>query len=325
VSVGLRAYYTKNIAWRYRSSQTRGVRCLPRIPQRRGTLYLRARLWQIEGVIAAVVFLFGLIVGSFLNVCILRLPAGESIAHPPSRCPACSTRIRPYDNIPVLSYLLLRGKCRQCGARVSPQYPLVELLAALLFLACYRSFGLSVDALKWTAFCAVIIVLVFVDLRERMLPDVVNFTGVALGLAFSLFTAPADGTALRLANRLFESPPPAPILSIADALIGATVGSGLLWLISEGYFRLRHREGLGLGDVKMMLMAGTFLGFWRTLLTILGGSLLGAVLGGAFMLFRRKSSDYELPFGLFLGIAAVLAAFFGGPIVEWYQSQLTVR
>jgi leader peptidase (prepilin peptidase)/N-methyltransferase len=271
------------------------------------------------------VFLFGLIIGSFLNVCILRIPSGKSIVLPASACPKCGEAIRPYDNIPVLSYLLLGGKCRGCKTKISPMYPLVELLTGLLFLGCFYAFGISVETGKWTTFSAIMVVLVFTDLRERILPDVVNFTGFAIGLIFSVFTKPADGTALWIANHLFDYPPPAPVLSLVDALLGAAVGSGLLWLVSEAYFKLRGREGMGLGDVKMMLMAGAFLGAKRTLLTILAGSLLGSVLGVAIILARRKDADYELPFGTFLGAGALLVVFFGTPLVNWYQSLLMVR
>ncbi len=274
-------------------------------------------------MIAAFVFVLGLIIGSFLNVCIRRLPNSVSIVKPTSRCPACQTPIKPYDNIPVLSYFVLRGKCRACRARISPLYPVVELLTGVLFLGCYRAFGLTPEAIKWAAFSALMIVLVFTDLRERLLPDAVNFTGLGIGLVLSLFTRPFDGTAMWLSDRLFDYPPPTPILSFADAILGAAVGSGILWAVSEGYFRLRRREGMGLGDVKMMLMAGAFLGLKRTVLTILAGSVLGAVLGVLFILVRRKGSDYELPFGTFLGMAALLVVFFGTPLVMWYQSLLS--
>jgi leader peptidase (prepilin peptidase)/N-methyltransferase len=278
-----------------------------------------------ETLIVVFVFLFGLIIGSFLNVCILRIPSGKSIVMPASACPKCGEPIRPYDNIPVISYLLLGGKCRGCKTKISPMYPLVELLTGMLFVACYLVFGLTVETLKWAAFSAILIVLVFTDLRERILPDLVNFTGFGMGLALSFFTKPADGTALWIANHLFEYPPPAPVLSFADAILGAALGSGLLWLVSEAYFRLRGREGMGLGDVKMMLMAGAFLGAQKTLLTILAGSILGSVLGIAVILAKRKDTDYELPFGTFLGAGALLAVFFGTPVVNWYTSLLVVR
>jgi len=289
-------------------------------------------MWQIQGVapispilIGVFAFLFGLIIGSFLNVCIVRIPEGKSIVMPASACPKCGAPIRAYDNIPVLSYVFLGGKCRSCKTKISPIYPLVELLTGLLFLGCYFAFGLSLEALKWAAFSAVMVVLVFTDLRERILPDVVNYAGLGLGLTLSFFTRPADGTALWLAKRMFDFPPPEPVISFVDAILGAAVGAGLLWLVSEAYFRLRKREGMGLGDVKMMLMVGAFLGPKRTLLTIFAGSLLGSLIGVAYILLRRKDSNYELPFGTFLGMAALLAAFFGTQVVNWYQSLLMVR
>ena len=287
-------------------------------------------MWHIQimlpaDYIAAVVFIFGLIFGSFLNVCISRLPTGKSIVRPASSCPKCGKPIRAYDNIPVLSYLLLMGKCRNCKARISPVYPTVELLTGALFLLCYLEFGNSVRTAKWAAFSAILVVLIFTDWRERILPDKVNFTGLAFALAISFFVRPEDGTASWIAARLFDFPPPAPVISFGDALIGAAVGGGLLWIVGEGYFRLRGREGMGFGDVKMMLMAGAFLGLRRTILTILAGSLLGAILGAIFIIASRKGSSYELPFGTFLGAAALLVVFFGTPIVTWYQSLFLLR
>ena len=274
------------------------------------------------GVFAA---LFGLVIGSFLNVCIVRIPEGKSIVMPASACPKCGAAIKPWDNIPVVSWLLLGGKCRGCKEPISWMYPLVELLTGGLFLGCYVAFGLTTEALKWAIFSALLVVLVFTDMRERILPDVVNYSGFAAALLLSLVTKPSDGIALWIANRVFEFPPPAAVISLADALLGAAFGSGLLWLVAELYFRLRKREGMGLGDVKMMLMAGAFLGLKRTLLTILVGSVLGSVLGIAFMLAKRKDSDYELPFGTFLGTAAVLVMFFGTPLVNWYLSLMKVQ
>ncbi|HUO35956.1 MAG TPA: prepilin peptidase [Candidatus Acidoferrum sp.] len=275
--------------------------------------------------IGLIVALFGLVIGSFLNVCIVRIPAGKSIVLPSSACPTCGALVPAYDNIPVLSYLLLRGKCRSCHMKISAIYPIVEILTGLLFWACYRVFGLTTEALKWALFSAILIVLVFTDLRDRILPDVVNFTGLAIGLLISFFTHPTDGTALWLSNKIFDFPPPWPAISFADAVFGALAGGGLLWLVGQVYFQMRGREGMGLGDVKMMLMAGAFLGLKRTLLTILTGSILGSVLGIAFILVRRKERDYELPFGTFLGMAAILVMFFGSPVVNWYQSLLMVR
>lgn len=271
------------------------------------------------------VFLLGLVIGSFLNVCILRIPADKSIVLPASSCPKCGKAIAPYDNIPVLSWLILGGKCRNCKTKISAMYPAVELLTGLLFLACYFAFGLTLDALKWAVFSALVVVLTITDLRERILPDEVNFFGLGAGLLFSLFTKPIDGTALWLANRWFDFPPPRMALSFVDAALGAIAGSGLLWLVAEGYFRLRGREGMGLGDVKMMAAIGAFLGLKRTLMTVLAGSLLGSVIGICLISLTKKGSDYELPFGTFLGAGALLVLFFGTPALHWYQSLLAVK
>lgn len=282
-------------------------------------------LWQSETVISLAVFILGLMIGSFLNVCIRRIPAEESVVSPGSRCPACRAPIKPYDNIPVLSWLLLGGKCRNCKNRISVLYPAVELLTALLFVACYLAFGASVEALKWAVFSSLLIVLTITDVLGRILPDKVNFIGFGLGIALSLFARPMDGAALWLSHRLFAFPPPDPALSLVDALLGAAVGGGLLWLVGEGYFRLRGREGMGLGDVKMMAMAGAFLGVKRTLLTILVGSLLGSVIGLVVIVLAGKGRDYELPFGTFLGAGALLTVFFGTPALAWYQSFFAIR
>jgi leader peptidase (prepilin peptidase)/N-methyltransferase len=276
-------------------------------------------------VIPLGVFILGLIIGSFLNVCILRIPADQSIVLPASSCTKCGKAIAPYDNVPVASWLVLGGKCRSCKTKISAMYPAVELLTGLLFLACYLRFGLTVDALKWAVFAALLVVLTISDLRERILPDEVNFFGLGAGLLLSFFTSPIDGTALWIANRWFEFPPPRAALSFVDAVLGAAVGSGLLWAVAEGYFRLRGREGMGLGDVKMMAAVGAFLGVKRTLLTILAGSLLGSVIGIALIAISKKGRDYELPFGTFLGAGALLVVFFGTPALHWYQSLLAVK
>ena len=270
-------------------------------------------------------FLFGLIVGSFLNVCILRIPADKSIVSPASSCTKCGKSIAPYDNIPVLSWVFLGGTCRNCKTKISAMYPAVELLTGLLFLGCYLVFGLTVDALKWAVFAALLVVLTITDLRERILPDEVNFFGLGAGLLFSLFTKSLDGTALWLASRWFEFPPPQMALSFFDAVLGALAGSGLLWIVAEGYFRIRGREGMGLGDVKMMAAVGAFLGLKRTMMTVLAGSLLGSLIGIFLIAVSKKGRDYELPFGTFLGAGALLVVFFGTPALHWYQSLLAVK
>jgi leader peptidase (prepilin peptidase)/N-methyltransferase len=283
------------------------------------------RVWQSLRVIPLGAFLLGLVIGSFLNVCILRIPEDKSIVLPASSCTKCGKAIAPYDNIPVLSWLFLGGKCRNCKTTISAMYPAVELLTGLLFLACYLVFGPTVDALKWAVFAAILVVLTITDLRERILPDEVNFFGLGAGMLFSFFTKSQDGTALWIANRWFDFPPPQAALSFVDAALGAVAGSGLLWLVAEGYFRIRGREGMGLGDVKMMAAVGAFLGLKRTLLTVLMGSLLGSVIGILLIAVSKKGRDYELPFGTFLGAGALLVVFFGTPALHWYESLLGVK
>jgi leader peptidase (prepilin peptidase) / N-methyltransferase len=282
-------------------------------------------VWQSRWVIPLGAFSLGLVIGSFLNVCILRIPADKSIVLPASSCPKCGKGIAPYDNIPVLSWIFLGGKCRNCKTKISAMYPAVELLTGLLFLGCYFVFGPTVDALKWAVFSALLVVLTITDLRERILPDEVNFFALGAGLLFSFFTKSLDGTALWLSTRWFDFPPPQMALSFADAVLGALAGSGLLWVVAEGYFRIRGREGMGLGDVKMMAGVGAFLGIKRTMMTVLVGSLLGSVIGIFLIAISKKGRDYELPFGTFLGAGALLVVFFGTPALHWYESLLAVK
>jgi leader peptidase (prepilin peptidase)/N-methyltransferase len=276
-------------------------------------------------VILASAFLLGLVIGSFLNVCIVRIPHGESIVRPASHCTGCGRAIRPYDNIPLVSWLVLRGRCRTCKKPISWMYPVVELATGLLFLACAVAFGPTLEGAKWALLSALIVVLVATDIRERILPDKVNFTGLVLAVIISGFLRPVDGVAAWLSSKMFEFPPPMPVLSVTDSLLGAIAGGGLLWLVAEGYFRLRGREGMGLGDVKMMAMVGAFEGLEGALLAILIGSLLGSVIGIAFIAIFRKDSDYELPFGAFLGAGSLIVVFFGTRMLEWYQTVSGVR
>jgi leader peptidase (prepilin peptidase)/N-methyltransferase len=275
--------------------------------------------------LVAFVFLMGLIIGSFLNVCILRIPAGLSVVRPSSRCPKCHAEIKAYDNIPVLSWLILGGKCRGCKTTISPMYPAIEFLTGVLFVVCYLLFGESLATVKWSLLSALLVVLTATDIRERILPDVVNLSGFVIGILFSFFMVPTDGASLWLSNLMFEFPPPRAVLSVVDALMGAAVGAGLLWIVGEGYFKLRGKEGMGLGDVKMMGMVGAFLGVKRTLLTVLFGSLLGSVIGIVIIAVSRKGRDYELPFGAFLGLGALLVIYFGTPLLNWYQSLLYIH
>ena len=265
-------------------------------------------------------FVVGLTIGSFLNVCIHRLPKGESIVHPRSRCPHCGQMIAAYDNVPVLSYLWLRGRCRHCRSRISPFYPLIELLTGLTFLLVYHLWGISPPAVKAVLLASALIVLIFTDLRERLLPDRITFPSIAAGFLFALWLPLEDGTAALLLRLLGGTNLPAVLLSIADALLGALLGAGLLFALGEIWYRLRRVEAMGLGDVKMMGMVGLFLGIKLTVLTLLLGSLLGSLLGGLFLLLAGKDTRYELPFGTFLGVAALIALFWGPQLVASYLS-----
>lgn len=267
---------------------------------------------------AVFLFVVGLCVGSFLNVCIHRLPKGESVVRPRSRCPRCQHPIAAYDNIPLLSYLVLRGRCRHCAAAISPLYPLVEVLTGGVLLLAYQRFGLSAPALKATVLAAGLLVLIFTDLRDRLLPDRVTFPGVAAGLLFAFWVPVEDGTAALLLRLVGNSTLSSILLSVTDALLGGLLGAGLLFVLGEVWYRLRRVEAMGLGDVKMMAMVGLFFGVKLTVLTLLLGSLLGSLVGGAFILLAKKDSRYELPLGSFLGVGALVALYAGRELLAGY-------
>lgn len=255
----------------------------------------------------ALAFLAGLLIGSFLNVCVYRLPRDLSVATPRSFCPECEKTIAWYDNIPIASYFILRAKCRDCGARIPLRYPLVELATALAFAVCIWQLGLSLAAVKYAVFAAILITLIASDFEERILPDEFTLGGLAVGLALAAFV-PMDVIWARMVLPMSVAPR---WFWVAEAVIGAGVSSGLIWLVGYLFERIRHREGLGMGDVKMLAMIGAFLGLQWALLTLMLASLLGSVGGLAFVLLARKNaSTYELPLGSFLGVAALALAPF---------------
>jgi leader peptidase (prepilin peptidase)/N-methyltransferase len=256
-------------------------------------------------VIELAALVFGLLIGSFLNVCIYRLPKDESVVRPGSRCPDCGEPIRWYDNVPLFSFLRLRGRCRHCQAAISWRYPAVELATGLLFLVVVRRYGLSLEAAKYSAYVAMMLALGVVDLLDRLLPDPITLGGTAAGLGLSLIVpVPAGVAAFFLAVFGVELPRAAG--SVAEAALGALAGAGLLYLVAEAYFRVRLREGMGLGDVKMMGLIGAFQGLAGAFWTLMLASVLGAVLGLVFIVIFRKGMAYELPFGTFLAVAAIL-------------------
>jgi len=265
------------------------------------------------------VAVFGLVLGSFLNVCIVRLPRKLSILAPRSHCPFCEHPIRWFDNIPLVSYLLLRGRCRDCHARISPQYAVVEALTAILLMATFRRFGLSPEFVKCSVLVMMLIVLIFTDLRQRRIPHAVTVFGISLGVVLSFFIPVDNRPVAWLAERmgLFLSET---VSSVLGAIAGAVTGGGLFYAVGEAFYILggRQKEYLGFGDVMLMLMVGTFLGPPLTLLTILLGSLGGSIVALSTTLAAPRFRDYQWPYGTFLGIAAIYAALDGPRLVEAY-------
>ena len=248
---------------------------------------------------AVLITIFGTAVGSFLNVCIYRLPLRQSLMWPGSHCPRCEAPVKPYDNIPVLAYVWLRGRCRNCGAPISIQYPIVELVTGAVFLGGYLLFFDSpVVLVTRLLFACAMIVLFVIDLEHRILPDVITLPGIVVGFLCSVFLPPGW----------------------RDSLIGIVLGGGSLWLLGEAYFRIRHEEGMGFGDVKMLAMIGAFLGWKLMLLTLVLSSFLGSIVGVTMIALNRGDMKYALPFGTFLAMGAVVAATVGDRIVAWYSA-----
>jgi leader peptidase (prepilin peptidase)/N-methyltransferase len=251
----------------------------------------------MEAIILVIVF--GLAWGSFLNVVIYRLPEGLSLAKPRSFCPKCKRKIPFYDNIPLLSYIILRGKCRKCGAKISPIYLLVEVLVPACFLVVLWADGPGVHFIASCLFTSALIALCFIDYFHQVLPDAITLPGIALAAAYSFFR---------------------PDLKPVQALIGAAVGGGFLLLVYGVYYLLRKKEGLGLGDVTMMLMIGAFLGWRLALLTLILASVVGALVGVFFIVRKKKTLQYALPFGTFLAPAAFVAMLWGDKLITAYLS-----
>jgi leader peptidase (prepilin peptidase)/N-methyltransferase len=268
----------------------------------------------------AAVASLGAIIGSFLNVVIHRVPRAESIAFPNSRCPSCGTAIKPYDNIPVVSWAVLRGRCRHCRAPISARYPAVEALTAVLFaLTFWLHSGLTLSLPFDLAFVAAIIALVFIDAEHMLLPNAITYPALVLALVARFLVPNLYGVAsLGGAHGTL----PAWALSLAGALLGALVGGGFLWLVGWLWEKFRGVEAMGLGDVKMMFMVGAYLGWPLTLLTVFIGVLTGSIAGVALMA-RQKERDMQtlLPFGIFLGIGSLVSLLFGTSILDWYMGK----
>jgi leader peptidase (prepilin peptidase) / N-methyltransferase len=288
-------------------------------------------------------FVFGLVFGSFLNVCIYRMPRGISVVRPRSACPSCNTPIAAYDNIPVLSWFILRGRCRHCKARISGRYATVELATASFFLFSYLAAESIPSAIKYCVFSFLLIGLIFTDAETKLLPDLLTKPGIILGILFSLLV-PVEGPTGILLSRWgnFDWH----IVSLINSFAGAVFGSAFILGTALLYEALRGVEGMGMGDVKLMALIGAFLGIKLTLLVLLLGSILGSVFGITLMLIvwrkrlaRRRNRvaepgpvararawysarlifrNFEVPFGVFLGSAAIVAAFLGMPLIRWY-------
>ena len=255
--------------------------------------------------------LFGLLAGSFLNVCIHRWPRGRSVVRPRSHCVRCRKMIAWYDNIPLLSYLLLGGRCRYCKRRISPRYPLVEALTAGLFFYFVATLGLTAAALKMCVFSAMLVALIFSDLEKRILPDQFTLGGLVIGLIFAAFVPVPDNTVAMLLW-LLGVEPTGRLQSLAESAFAAVLLAGILWAGGAIYFKLRHRAGLGLGDVKLVAMMGAFLGLHLALEALVVGAIAGSIIGMAYILAtHQKASTYELPFGAFLGAAGLAMALAG--------------
>ncbi len=264
---------------------------------------------MVEALLA---FLFGLVIGSFLNVAIHRLPRDLSVVRPRSHCPKCGKMISWYDNVPLLSFVLLGGKCRHCGETISWRYPVVELMTgALFFNFIYAAGGVTVPAIKMCVFSALCVGLLFTDLEERILPDEMTKGGMALGFLLAIFV-PTPGSLAASLIWLITKKDPNPVAgSVAEAFLGAALPAFLLWAAGAIYEKVRHKEGLGFGDVKLIGMVGAFFGLEGAVLAWLLGSIAGSVLGFGYIKATGKDAgSYELPFGTFLCAAALVVAVF---------------
>lgn len=245
---------------------------------------------------------FGALIGSFLNVCIYRLPRGESIVWPGSHCTSCSQAIAVCDNIPILSYLLLQGRCRACGASISIRYPVVEVANALGYVVLLWSFGPTWTAALYAILFSALLVVAGTDLTHKIIPNVVTLPGIALGLLGAATVLP---------------------VGMVNALLGIVVGGGILWALAWASPYVFGKEGMGGGDIKLLAMIGAFLGWKPALLTIMIGSLTGSIIGIGLIALQFIRRDEYIPFGPFLVFGALLSMFFSQPLLDWYQGLTT--
>ena len=260
-------------------------------------------------------FILGSVIGSFLNVCIYRLPRDESIVYPPSRCTSCGSGIRFYHNIPILGYLMLKGGCADCGQTISFQYPLVEFISGIALLAVYSKYGLSLDSLFYSILIFSLIVITFIDLKHMIIPNVITVPGTVIGLIFNALMTDWEKSRDLLGMFSFSLENFFGILNevpFLDSVFGLIIGGGLLFLIAFLYIVIRKTEGMGMGDVKLLAMIGAFLGWNGVVFVMLVSSLLGTLTGLSIILYKKGNLKYALPFGPFLSLAAVIYIFTDG-------------
>lgn len=255
-----------------------------------------------ELLVQIFIFLFAASIGSFLNVCIYRIPLGESIVHPPSACPACAAKIRGFDNIPILSYLILGGKCRACKEAISKRYILIEALSGVLALLLYKRFGLTVDFFVISLFSAALVVITFIDLDHQIIPDRISIPGIPIGFAASLFLISTT--------------------TWVDSLIGIAAGGGSLLIIALTYHVITRKEGMGGGDIKLLAMIGAFVGWQGVIFVVFFSSLAGSVIGILYILLSGRGSKSLIPFGPFLAFSAYLYFMVGEELIDLYLARL---
>ena len=251
-------------------------------------------------LIVSIIFIFGMCIGSFLNVCIYRLPTSKSIADPPrSICPSCNSPIRFYDNIPVLSYIWLKGRCRNCDVPISFRYPMVELMNGIVAMGLLFKFGLSLESLVYFVFISSLLVITFIDLDHQIIPDIITLPGIPMGIVASFAL---------------------PTISFKASALGLLIGGGSLWFVAWAYNLIARRDGMGGGDIKLLAMIGTIIGWKGVIFTIFASSVMGSCIGITMMLIKGKNMKYAIPFGPFLSIGAIAYVFFGSQIIAWYFS-----
>lgn len=247
-------------------------------------------------------FIFGLMVGSFANVCISRLPKKQSVVFPASHCPKCNKPIHVTDNIPLISYILLKGQCRNCQQKISMIYPAIELLTGLLMAAVFYRFGFSVECLIYAIVVPALVIITVIDIEHQIIPDVITLPGIIFGLIAGSY-----------------------MHGMWDSFLGLLLGGGMFWLLAEGYFRLRGKIGMGGGDIKYIAAAGALMGWVQVLFIIFVGALAGGIFGGIGMGVKKLNFLSRIPFGPFLALATLISIFFGDAIVDWYLSLMSLQ